>query len=505
MTAKVPNGNTTQVAAYLKTLNMVWATGGQTAVPPDSKFNTGWVVELPPYEFDNYLLRQITTFIAHNNKFGIPEWDSVTVYVKDQSYVKGSDGYIYVAKEHNTNKNPTLSTGDWIRAFEPYGGVNSITDEFRNFRQNIYPKLLDIDVEQSRNRLDVYSRGESDARFARLDGDGSRVFSVASPTSPLNAVNLLTLDARLAATLRLASGQDIQGETPASANLALSAAAAAQFYLKKDKLLSEFDTPAKKESARSNLGLGSAATKNDDFFFKISNIFAELDTSVKKSTARSNLGLGSASTLNETGVYKTANMLSELDTNSKKENARTNLGLGSAATKNVSSGAGGVAASDDTRLINAVQKNYIVEALAGLVMGGALSNPNGKTGIGLGTPSTVSKTSTNAVTAESHSHAFDMDSFITGEVKQNGWIKFPNGLMIQWGTFVESSGKNDWKSWPTPFEEDCYVFIPCINLEPKDSANGGGFAIAKSRTGFVFTAGDIYGSKTQAFVIAIGK
>lgn len=60
----------------------------------------------------------------------------------------------------------------------------------------------------------------------------------------------------------------------------------------------------------------------------------------------------------------------------------------------------------------------------------------------LGTPSTISATSTNAVTATSHTHALSA-SYLSGEFTGagvrdvdgvNGYQVFPGGLIIQWGS-----------------------------------------------------------------------
>jgi hypothetical protein len=64
----------------------------------------------------------------------------------------------------------------------------------------------------------------------------------------------------------------------------------------------------------------------------------------------------------------------------------------------------------------------------------------------LGTPGTVTSTSTNAVTATSHTHAIDeayLDGEFTGSGVQDvdgseGYQVFPGGLIVQWGTEVLS-------------------------------------------------------------------
>ena len=90
--------------------------------------------------------------------------------------------------------------------------------------------------------------------------------------------------------------------------------------LKSDNLsgLSNYTT------ARSNLGLGSAALLASSAVFQVANNLSEGSAS----TMRSNLGLGSAALLASSAVLQTANNLSDL---ASASTARTNLGLGSAA------------------------------------------------------------------------------------------------------------------------------------------------------------------------------
>lgn len=80
-------------------------------------------------------------------------------------------------------------------------------------------------------------------------------------------------------------------------------------------------------TARSNLGLGSAATQSDNRYAHRGNNLSDLQSA---SDARTNLGLGSAAQLAATAVAQTANNLSDVASVSQ---ARTNLGLGTAATE----------------------------------------------------------------------------------------------------------------------------------------------------------------------------
>jgi hypothetical protein len=84
---------------------------------------------------------------------------------------------------------------------------------------------------------------------------------------------------------------------------------------------------ASASSARSNLGLGTAAVAALSSLLQASNNLSDVASA---STSRTNLGLGSAATLASSAVAQTANNLSDL---ASASTARTNLGLGTAATQ----------------------------------------------------------------------------------------------------------------------------------------------------------------------------
>lgn len=80
-------------------------------------------------------------------------------------------------------------------------------------------------------------------------------------------------------------------------------------------------------TSRTNLGLGTAATKNSGDFLQVSNNLADISSA---STARTNLGLGTASTQASSTFLQASNNLSDL---ASAATARTNLGLGTAAVE----------------------------------------------------------------------------------------------------------------------------------------------------------------------------
>lgn len=87
-------------------------------------------------------------------------------------------------------------------------------------------------------------------------------------------------------------------------------------------------------TARTNLGLGSAATTASTDYLAVSNNLSDLNN---VTTARSNLGLGTAATTASTDYLAVSNNLSDLNNTTT---ARTNLGLGTAAVEDTGTAVG---------------------------------------------------------------------------------------------------------------------------------------------------------------------
>ena len=101
-------------------LNDVFASEGSKEKFPAAKERIGWTAEIPLAANWNYYVNRQDTAIAYFNQRGIPEWDETTEYVRHKSYVVGSSGKIYVAKENNTGKDPDITTdGSWGLFFDP--------------------------------------------------------------------------------------------------------------------------------------------------------------------------------------------------------------------------------------------------------------------------------------------------------------------------------------------------------------------------------------------------
>lgn len=105
--------------------NSVWAATGTRLTPDPAKISQGWVVEIPPHEYENWSQNRQDALLAHINQVGIPMWDQTVEYQAGKSYVQGvTSGTIYRAATTNTNVNPELDIqGNWVVAFEAQGAA----------------------------------------------------------------------------------------------------------------------------------------------------------------------------------------------------------------------------------------------------------------------------------------------------------------------------------------------------------------------------------------------
>lgn len=138
-------------------INKIWSNSGDRATPSDQKINQGWVPEIPPHQWFNYIDNKQDQAIAHINQMGVPQWDAVTEYQANKSYAQGpTNGVVYRATQTHTNQNPEVSQGFWEVAFLTQAPDYDTT--YVRLNQN----LSDVpNKTQARNNLDVYSKAET--------------------------------------------------------------------------------------------------------------------------------------------------------------------------------------------------------------------------------------------------------------------------------------------------------------------------------------------------------
>ncbi len=102
--------------------NIIWGVNAldeDLTRPDDSYIQTGWTQVKPPYEYENYSMNKLYQGFAYYNQLGFPEWDSVTEYQANKSYVQGSNDRIYKCIQTHLNRNPATSGNEaWWELFE---------------------------------------------------------------------------------------------------------------------------------------------------------------------------------------------------------------------------------------------------------------------------------------------------------------------------------------------------------------------------------------------------
>lgn len=86
-----------------------WASSGEKLSPTEIKVQSGWVQEMMPYQWENFLQNRQDTTLLYLLQKGVPEWSADQEYIGNKSIVT-YNGYTYQAKSTNTGNLPTDST-----------------------------------------------------------------------------------------------------------------------------------------------------------------------------------------------------------------------------------------------------------------------------------------------------------------------------------------------------------------------------------------------------------
>lgn len=157
--------------------NSVWAANGEKTAPTDAKINQGWVVEIPPHQYENWISNRQDQMLAHINQYGIVEWDSSTEYQANKSYAQGvTTGNVYRALTTNTGINPeTDANNNWTIAFER-SGLSLLKSQ----------NLADVpDKAAARTNLGIATTADYDARYLLKSSNFADVPNKASARSNL--------------------------------------------------------------------------------------------------------------------------------------------------------------------------------------------------------------------------------------------------------------------------------------------------------------------------------
>ncbi|MGL5013010.1 MAG: gp53-like domain-containing protein [Bacteroidales bacterium] len=154
------------MAQILKPVNLslTWASGGDVLNPGDTKYATGWQVEIPPRQWFNYLDNRQDTALAHINQHGVVVWDELTEYQAGKSYVQGiTTGAVYRCKQTHTNQDPELDVGEvyWEFAFASPGDFYTKVQADALYLAKA-SNLADLpNAAAARTNLSVYSQAQT--------------------------------------------------------------------------------------------------------------------------------------------------------------------------------------------------------------------------------------------------------------------------------------------------------------------------------------------------------
>ena len=94
----------------------IWASSGDIVAPDAGKVASGWLVEVVPRQYWNWMQNRTDVNLAYMLQHGIPEWDAITEFIANKSYVQHA-GIVYKAILTGINQNPVTATTYWKVAF----------------------------------------------------------------------------------------------------------------------------------------------------------------------------------------------------------------------------------------------------------------------------------------------------------------------------------------------------------------------------------------------------
>lgn len=145
-------------------LSLTWASAGDVLDPGNTKYATGWQVEVPPRQWFNYLDNRQDTAIAHINQHGVAVWDASTEYQANKSYCQGlTNGTIYRCVQTHTNQDPDLDVGNvyWIVAFASAGDFYTKAEVDGAFLSRAANGSDILNAATFRNNISVYSQAQT--------------------------------------------------------------------------------------------------------------------------------------------------------------------------------------------------------------------------------------------------------------------------------------------------------------------------------------------------------
>ena len=106
----------------------IWANAGETLNPGTTKIATGWIQEMMPYQYENFLQNRTDIAISYLLQKGIPEYSTEQEYTANKSVVTYG-GQLYMATATVTGVLPTV-VASWKRLTISFGVNGAVPVSF---------------------------------------------------------------------------------------------------------------------------------------------------------------------------------------------------------------------------------------------------------------------------------------------------------------------------------------------------------------------------------------
>lgn len=219
---------------YIKqSMNNIWAAAGDVVMPEAVKIAEGWLVEVPPRQYWNWMQNRTDVNLAYIFQRGVPEWDISVEYLANKSFVV-YNGVVYKCILTGVGKNPESQPTYWVRAFRDWSAIGQAVD-------NLTPAA---------DRF-VYYTGANTAALGTVTSFARSILDDTSAAAVRTTIGAQASDATLTA---------VAGVTTAANKLiyftGVDTAAATDLSAFGRSLIDDADASA----ARTTLGLASGAT-----------------------------------------------------------------------------------------------------------------------------------------------------------------------------------------------------------------------------------------------------